>query len=441
MIKLKNITKTMTFFKCNVLVFVALLLTFSFLTDKASAERVYLNISAADVRKVVVAVPAFPFTGSPAGNQKGKEMAQLLGRALEIHGFIDLVDTSRYAGVQNVDWRALGVDYAVMGKFTQSGKEMVIEGRLLDVAENRLLAGRRYRGAASQQDDMILRLADGLIEEFTGEPGISRTSIAYVSDVSGRKEIYISDILGQNQRQITKHKHLAVSPRFTPDGNYLAYTTYHRGNQDLYITDLRQNKVTRSLSRRKGMNLAPAFSPDGKSMIVTLSKDGGPDLYLLDRKGKILKRITSRSGINVSASYAPDGKKIVFVSDRSGQPQVYTMDLKSGNVRRLTFKSAGTQNSEPNWSPKGDLIAFSGLVDGHNQIFTMDPQGNNVKRLTTSWGDYESPSWSPDGKLLTFTRRRNGKSEICIIGKNGKGLKVLFPYKGNKSYPQWSPYL
>ena len=439
MINLKHTIKTMIFFKRNFLVIVALFSTFCFMAENASAERVYLDITAADVRKVVVAVPAF--TGSPADNQKGQAMAQLLGRALEIHGFIDLVDTGRYAGMQNVDWSALGVDYAVMGKFSQTGKGMVIEGRLLDVAENRLLAGRRYRGAASQQDDMVLRLADGLIEEFTGEPGISRTSIAYVSDVSGRKEIYISDILGQNQKQITKHKHLTVSPRFTPDGNYLAYTTYHRGNQDLYITDLRQNKVTRSLSRRKGMNLAPAFSPDGKEMVVTLSKDGGPDLYLLDRKGQVLKRMTSRSGINVSASYSPDGNKIVFVSDRSGQPQIYTMDLRSGNVRRLTFKSAGTQNSEPDWSPKGDLIAFSGLVDGHNQLFTMDPQGSNVKRLTTSWGDYESPSWSPDGKLLTFTRRRNGKSEICMIGKNGKGLRVLFSFKGNKSYPQWSPSL
>ncbi len=404
------------------------------------SKRVKMDITATDVRKVIVAVPAFIPDGLPA-SQKGQQMAELLGRALEIHGFIDLVDSRRFIGLQNVDWKGLEVDYAVMGKFNLMGNKLMIEGRILDVAENRLLAGRRYRGAISQQDDMVLRLADALIEEFTGQPGISRTSIAYVSDVSGKKEVYVADILGRKQRQITKHRHLCVAPKFTPDGNQLAYTTYHRGNQDLYITDLRQSKVTRSLSRRHGMNLSPAFSPDGKHMVVTLSKDGGPDLYLMDRKGKVIQRLTAGAGINVSASYSPDGENIVFVSDRSRKPQIYTMNLATQQVKRLTFRGAGTENSEPEWSPQGDLIAFTGMVNGHYQLFTMDPQGQNIRQLTSSWGDYESPSWSPDGKLITFTRRRNGKSEVCMIGKNGKGLRVLLPFKGNKSYPEWSPAL
>lgn len=418
---------------------VTLLFILCWFSANVHAERVYLDITAADVRKVVVAVPPFAEAGGAAGRKQGMEMAELIGRALEIHGFIELVDSSRYAGMENVDWRALGVDYTVVGKYSQSGEDMVIEGRLLDVTENALLAGRRYRGTVMQQDDMVLRLADALIEEFTGEPGISRTSIAYISDATGRKEVYVADILGRDQRQVTKHRHLAVSPRFTPDGNFLAYTTYHRGNQDLYITDLRQREITRSLSRRKGMNLAPAFAPDGQSMVLTLSKDGAPDLYRLDRRGKILKRLTSRSGINVSPSFAPDGKKIVFVSDRSGRPQIYTMDSNGDREQRLTFSSAGSENSEPVWSPKGDLIAFSGLVDGHNQLFTMDPQGGNVRQLTSAWGDYESPTWSPDGKMLAFSRKRNGKSDICAIGRNGKGLRVLFPFTGNKAYPRWSP--
>jgi len=429
----------MFYHKPKIFVSLTLFLTILLIATTLHAKRVYLDITASDVRKVIVAVPAFTAESGTPGGQNGQQMADLLGRALEIHGFIDLVDSSRFAGMANVDWKALGVDYTVMGKYQSNGKNLVIEGRILDVAENRLLAGRRYRGTTSQQEDMVLRLADALIEEFTGQPGISRTSVAYVSDVSGRKEIYISDILGRNQRQITRHRHLCVSPTFTPDGNYLAYTTYHRGNQDLYITDLRQSQVTRSLSRRKGMNLAPAFSPDGKQMVVTLSKDGGPDLYLMDRKGQVLKRLTAKAGINVSASYSPDGKNIVFVSDRSRKPQIYTMNLATQQVKRLTFSGAGSENSEPDWSPTGDLIAFTGLVDGHFQIFTMDPQGRNIKQLTSSWGDYESPSWSPDGKLLTFTRRRNGKSEVCIMNRNGKGVRVLFPFKGNKSYPQWSP--
>ena len=100
-----------------------------------------------------------------------------------------------------------------------------------------------------------------MIEEFTGEPGISRSRIAFVSDATGRKEVVSCPMsLGRGHRQVTRHKHLVVSPRFSPDGIHLAYSSYHSGNQNLYLTDLRQNQVTRAISRRKGMNLAPAWS-------------------------------------------------------------------------------------------------------------------------------------------------------------------------------------
>lgn len=400
------------------------------------AERVYLDITATDVRKIVVAIPDFQDQTGVADRTNGKAMAQLLGHALEFHGFVRVVDPKSYGTSTDVDWKEYGVDYVVRAQFHRTGQELAVEGRLQDIAENRMLAGRRYKGMASQQDDMVLRLADALVEEFTGEPGISRTSIAYVSDETGAKEVFLGDVMNRGRRQITRHKHLCVSPRFTPDGNSLTYTTYHRGNQDLYITDLRQNKVTRSLSKRKGMNLAPAFSPDGRTMVATLSKDGSPDLYLMDREGKIIERLTSKMGINVSPSFSPDGKSIVFVSDRSGQPQVYIKNIKNKKVQRLTFE--GQENSEPSWSPKGDKIAYTGRVGANYQIFTIDAKGGRSKQLTSEWGDFESPTWSPDGKQLVVSRRRNGHSEICTIFANGKGMRVLFSLKGNQSYPRWS---
>ncbi len=401
------------------------------------AERIYLDISAPDLRKLVIAIPVFRDQGSGnADTAAGREMASLLGKALYFHGFVRVVDPQVYGSATMADWQRYGVDFVVRGNFVKRGTELIIEGRLEDVADSRMLSGKRYKGLVGQQDDMVLRLADGLVKDFTGASGISRTSIAYVSDKAGAKDIFISDVLGRGYRQVTRHRFLCVSPRFTPDGHFLAYTTYHRGNQDLFITDLRQDKVTRSLSRRKGMNLAPAFSPDGKTMVVTLSKDGNPDLYLMDRKGKVIERLTSRSGINVSADFSPDGQSLVFVSDRSGRPQLYIMDMQTRDVHRLTF---GSESSEPSWSPKGDLIVYTGRFDGRNHIFTIKPGGGRSTRLTSGWGDFESPDWSPDGKQLVFARNRDGHSEIWTIFANGKGMRVLFSLEGNQISPRWSP--
>ena len=204
--------------------------------SQAAAERIYLDIAASDVRKIVVAVPSFVDGSGNQNSQTGNEIATMVAQGLQFHGFIQIVDPAGYGKSRDVDWQALSADYVVMGKFASSGDGMVIEGRLLDVAQDKMLAGRRYKGAVNQRDDMTLRLVDALVEEFTGESGISRTSIAFVSDVTGRKEVYVTDVLGKKVRQITRHNHLCVSPRYTADGRFLAYSSYHRGNQNLYIT-------------------------------------------------------------------------------------------------------------------------------------------------------------------------------------------------------------
>lgn len=405
---------------------------FCFLVKESLAERAYFDITASDVRKIMVAVPNF--TGNAGA--PGASVSQLLTKGFELHGFISVIDTSRYGGSKEADWKTLGADYVVMGQISNDPAGIMIEGQILDVASNKLLAGRRFKGTVAQQEDMVLRLCDGLIEDFTGEMGVARTSMAYISDASGRKEVYVSDVLGRHPRQVTMHRALCVSPRFTPDGNFLAYSTYHNGNQDLYITDLRQNSSTNALSRRKGLNLAPAFSADGRTMVMTLSKGGNPDLYLLDRQGEIIEQLTNHAGINVSPSFSPDRQSMAFVSDRSGKPNVYVMNMSNRQAQRLTFKC--TENSEPAWSPKGDEIAFTGLLGGSYQLFVMDRNGGNVRQLTSGGGSFESPTWSPDGRLIAVTRKNGGRSEICVVSKNGKDVRVLFAMKGNQSYPQWS---
>lgn len=430
--KLKRIPFTKYF---NVLAFLAVFLG---ALSTSQAERVYLDITAQDVRKVVVAVPQFTASSaSDAEAKQGRAMSELLSRALAFHGFIQILDPERYGGRSDADWKALGADYVVVARYESDASGMLIEGRLLDVGEDRMITGRRYSGSVSQRDDMVLRLCDALIDEFTGVPGISRSRLAFVSDLTGRKELYLADVMELNTRQVTRHNTLVVSPRFSPDGNFLAYSSYHSGNQNLYVTDLRQSKRTTAISRRKGSNLAPAWSPDGKTMVVTLSKDGNPDLYLISREGKILKQLTKRAGINVSPSWSPDGKTLAFVSDRSGTPHVYLMDMKTLGVRRLTFQ--GRENTEPAWSPDGKLLAYTGLGEGNYQIFTMDPQDpSTAQQITSGWGEFESPTWSPDGRQIAFSRRRNGRQEICVVMKDGRDMRVLFKHKGNQTYPQWA---
>src|SRR5210317_112470 len=68
------------------------------------AERIYLDITAQDVRKVVVAVPWFASADEPRGEKvQGGPMAELLGRALEFHGFIQVLDVQQFGGRNDAD--------------------------------------------------------------------------------------------------------------------------------------------------------------------------------------------------------------------------------------------------------------------------------------------------------------------------------------------------
>lgn len=419
-------------------IFATLLLSVCFTFSAFAEGKVYLDITATGSRKINIAVPLFTNSAQPGASPNlGRELASIIEKTLEFHGIINIIPNQNYGSIPSPDWKQLGVDYVVIGSYAISGSGINLEIRLQDVAGGNMMLGKKYTAAMEQKLDTLFRFCDAVIKELTGEQGISTSQFAFVSDGTGAKEAYISNILGTNIRQITRHRNLVISPRFTPDGQSLSYSSYHKGNQNLYITDLNQSTSTQAISRSKGMNMAPAWSPDGKKMILTMSKDGNPDLYLLDRSGNILEQLTSRTGINVSPSWSPDGSRIAFVSDRSGKPQIYLMDLGSKNVQRLTYK--GTENAEPAWSPDGKLLAFSSLINGSYHICTMPPQeGATPFQVTKDPGHHESPDWSPDGKQIIFAKRDGGNQSIYAIMKNGTFQRQVITLKGNQTYPRWS---
>lgn len=403
-----------------------------------SQARVYLDITSPDFRKVPFAIPYFSDKNEPGrATESSRSMAALLSRALEFHGFIAVIAPEKYDGSQNTDWSSLGVDFTIISQYTITGETITFEFRLLDVTEGRMLIGKRYKGSLDNRDVMILRFCDAVVHQLTGEPGISLSNIAFSSEsASGHKEIFVADALGMDIRQITRHKNLAVSPKFSPDGKLLAYTSYHPGNPNLYVTNWQEAKTTTAISRRPGLNLAPAWSPDGNTMVITLSKDGNPDLYLINNKGAILSRLTRNTGINVSPAWSPDGRHITFVSDRSGSPQIYVMNVKTKSVRRITFQ--GNDNTEPSWSPDGEWIAYSGLYEGQYQIFIIKPEGGAPLQLTWYRDDHESPSWSPDSRQIVLSRRHDNDRDICTVFRNGTGFRTLFRLQGHQSSPEWS---
>ena len=409
-------------------------------TVHAQQDRVYLEIGSTDVRKINFAIPWFiNRQANTNANKLSRNLADTLAKSLKFHGVINIIPTADYNGSQDADWNKLGADFTVLGVYEATQNTIKLEMRLFDVANNRMILGKSYSGKMKQQEEMLFRFCDTVINDLTGSEGLADTQIAFVSQLNGkkRKEVYITDILGRKLRQVTRHKNLVVSPRFVPGGKFLTYTSYHTGNQNLYITDLRQNKTTQVLSRRRGMNLAPGWFPNGQKMTLTLSHKGNPDLYILNKRGQVVEQLTKNAGINVSGTISPDGKKVTFVSDRFGTPQLFLMDLKTKRTQRITF--TGSENAEPNWHPTEDLIVYSSLRNGVYQICLKNPNNpGESQQLTTDLSHHESPAWSPDGNQIIFSKQDGRENKIYAMMKNGSYQRKLFTFQGSQTYPRWA---
>jgi TolB protein len=408
----------------------------------------YINISNPFLAKIPIAIAPFK---DISNNDKGNIITlnngmDYLIEMLRFTGYFNILDKDAFLA----DFKKSGIISSSINfrQFTTVGAELLITGgekkikngkifielRLFDTFKEKMLLGKQYEGQFSDRKRIIRRFAGDVIYYLTGKKGVFETKIVFESKISGKKNIFICDFDGKNPRRITKNNSINLSPSWSTDSKWIAYTSYNKGKPDLYIRNIKAKRG--AIVSFDGANISPAWVPGKFMLAASLSFSGDSDIYLLTGNGKIIKKLTTKWGIDVSPSFSPDGKKMAFVSRRSGTPQIYIKNLYSGNVKRLTYK--GRYNTNPSWSPRGDKIAYSAMTKNDIDICTIDIDGKNVLKLTSDAADNESPSWSPDGSLIVFSSNRSGTYRIYVMTSFGTDQRILFTMKGAQTNPEWS---
>ncbi|MDI3463559.1 MAG: Tol-Pal system beta propeller repeat protein TolB [Nitrospira sp.] len=335
-----------------------------------------------------------------------------------------------------------GVSVIVWGKAGIKGgnkdADLSMDGYVYDAGNNEVVGGKRYIGSTSVARLMAHRFADELVFRYTGEPGIARTKIAYVSELGTARELFVMDYDGYDPRQLTADGFLNLMPRWSPDRRFLVFTTYrNRNTQDIDMIELATGKRW-TLVTQGGLNITPALSPDGKALAYSSSHEGNAELYRLDTYTKAVQRLTTNAAGDLSPSWSPSGRELAFTSDRNGGPQIFLMSADGSNVRRLTFD--GDYNAAPAWSPRGNWIAYVCRTPKKEyKLCVITPDGQKHLQLTTGLGVDDSPSWSPDGRHIVFSSAVDGKSQIYMINADGKDLERITFTGIHNSAPSWSP--
>lgn len=424
---------------------VAALIVLAALVTTAWAQVIDRELRERVVQKITIALAGFgPFALN--GEDLGKLGASVLAADLRFTTVFDVIDPPALPfeprSVQFDQERplfpglnSLKIQYLALGQLSSRGREVILEARLFEVGSGNMVFGKRYVGDPKFFRLIVHRFADDIMFNLTGEKGVAQSRIAYVSALNRTaKEIFVMDYDGANPVAVTGNQSINLSPRWSPDGRLIAYTSYRNGNPDLFLLNFDSGRRD-TLSAQRGLNASPGWSPDGQWLVFAMSAGGGTNLYLIPRAGGTPKALTVGPNISVSPSFSPSGNQIVFNSDRGGTPQIYVMDVDGTNLRRLTFR--GNYNSSPRWSPRGEKIVFMCQLAG-NQICLINPDGGGLQQLTTQGGN-EDPTWSPDGRHIAFTSTRMGRRDIFVMHADGTEQTRL-TFTGQDNYlPDWSP--
>ena len=408
------------------------------------------------VEKIRLAVPDFKSSNQdPKNADLLKAFNDTLWNDLDNAGIFDLVSKSfnplevpgQPTEVKFEVWSAPPPNASMLafGNLGVSDNTIMVQGWLYDVKNvtSPQVLGKQYTDAATTDAARLIahKFADEIIFRLGGGvQGIAESSIYFVSDRSGHKEIWAMDYDGSNQHAITHLGSISLSPRISPDGSRLAFSSLTKTSWEIMMYSLELGRAV-TFPRFGGTNLSPAWAPDGTRLAFSSSRTGTSEIYLVDASGGSLKRLTTAKGPDVSPTWnRKTGAQLAFVSGRTGLPQIYTMEADGTNVQRMTDQGYAVS---PSWAPNGQFLTFSWMrkygpgAPGSNDIYLMDIASKQWVQLTHDGGRNDYPSWSPDGRHIVFQSSRSGSEQIWTMLADGTKVQQL-TFTGHNTQPNWS---
>ena len=406
-----------------------------------SAEAtVYFDVYGQPYEKVTIAVPPF------AGVEKQRpEISDLLGQDLGLSGFFVVVSRSLMdnglmsegldrRNIRFDQWRSLGAGFLCKALVQEGENDFSLEAYLYDTSDGTLLFAKKYHAAPSEWRRVVHRLTDEIILTVTGEMGIMSSRILFVAGDRRHRDVYVADLDGYGVRKLTDQRQIIVSPSVSPDGKYLAFTSYKEGKPDLYVVDLATNREVYT-DKRDGTKVGSSWM-DSRTIAYAYILGKRSTIYAANVETKERKVLLSKEGILASPTFSPDGAKMVFVSDMHGGANIFMKDMATGDITRLSF--FGNYNTSPAFSPKGDLIAFVSKTEGALEICVMRPDGSDA-RVLSHGGINDSPQFSPDGRYILYSSRKGKKTSIHLMLRNGENDRELGFTGADETQPKFMP--
>src|SRR5688572_788232 len=229
---------------------------------------------------------------NPDARAAADELESTLGADLDYSGLFEILDNSPYpafAGSVNLaPWKTSRAKYIALLKVGTSAAQVSVEARFYDLQSESLIVGKVYKWDRKFIRQIAHRFGDEILYRLWGVKGIFTSKIAFSSDRTGTREIWLMDYDGYNQKQITISKQLNLSPELSPDGKKVVYTTYRiatEGSGQILVVYSIYDARKYTFFSRGTLNSAPAWSPDGGRIAFTSNLNGNAEIYIANADG------------------------------------------------------------------------------------------------------------------------------------------------------------
>ncbi|PCI61082.1 MAG: peptidase S9 family protein [Kordiimonadales bacterium] len=328
------------------------------------------------------------------------------------------------------------LEFATGPRITPDGLSVVYERRSMDIMADRQrsniwqvnLDGTSHRPVLSGK-------ANYRMPRFS--PDGNR--MAYVSAVEGRTQIYIRWLDTGDTARVTDLEHAPGNLSWSPDGKSLAFTMFVPGKPTSLFKMPTKPKGAKWAGTARVVDKATyridgvGFIPSGNTHLFTVPADGGTPR----------QRTTGAFNHGGGISWASDSSTVFFSANRSDnwelnprESDIYSLNLFSGTLAQLTT-NIGPDNS-PLVSPDGTMIAFTsytdkGLSHQNASLFVMDTDGANRRELTLTLDrNIGGLQWAADSKGLYYRYNDQGKTLAAYVTLGGGG-RVLTNQLGGTS--------